>query len=154
VYREDTEQVLVVQDKYKFVHWKFPGGLAEHAEDISDAAVREVKEETGVDTEFCSVLAFRQHHHMPHNFNCSDLYFICRLRPLTFDLHPCEKEVAECQWMSVHELATSEKSTILSQRIARLIINHHTHFTGVDITMETWPSVFKGLSYKLFLRTQ
>ena len=46
---------------------------------------------------------------MPHNFNCSDLYFICRLRPLTFDLHPCEKEVAECQWMSVHELATSEK---------------------------------------------
>ena len=58
VYREDTEQVLVVQDKYKvhtvrmhgfmrydcsncrvspvqFVHWKFPGGLAEHAEDIS-----------------------------------------------------------------------------------------------------------------------
>ena len=59
--------------------------------------------------EFCSVLAFRQHHDMPHYFGCSDLYFICRLRPLTFDLHPCEKEVEECQWMSVHELATSEE---------------------------------------------
>ena len=59
--------------------------------------------------EFCSVLAFRQHHDMPHYFGCSDLYFICRLRPLTFDLHPCEKEVEECQWMNVHELATSEE---------------------------------------------
>lgn len=60
-------------------------------------------------TEFRSVLAFRQHHHMPHYFDCSDLYFICRLHPLTFDLYPCEKEVVRCEWMNIHELATSQE---------------------------------------------
>ena len=50
MFREDKGQILVVQDKYKvsmcslvvlitgfspqFVHWKFPGGLAEPTEDI------------------------------------------------------------------------------------------------------------------------
>lgn len=63
-------------------------------------------------TEFRSVLAFRQHHHMPYYFDCSDLYFICRLHPLTFDLHPCEKEVVRCEWMNVHELVTSQEVLI------------------------------------------
>lgn len=152
VYREDTQQILVVQDKYRFVHWKFPGGLAEHAEDIGDAAVREVREETGIYTEFRSVLAFRQHHHMPHYFDCSDLYFICRLHPLTFDLYPCEKEVVRCEWMNIHELATSQEATLLTQQMAGLIINNHNDFSEVDITMETLPSVYKGQTYSLFLR--
>ncbi len=30
--------------------WKFPGGLSEFAEDITDAVVREVREETGIHT--------------------------------------------------------------------------------------------------------
>jgi 8-oxo-dGTP pyrophosphatase MutT (NUDIX family) len=154
VWREDTDQLLTVQDKYKFVNWKFPGGLAEPTEDIADAVVREVREETGVLTEFRSVLAFRQHHHMPHYFGCSDLYFVCRLHPLTFDLHPCEKEVVKCEWMGVRDLATSPESTLLTQQIARLILdNKHDHFAGVAIAMEEWPSVYKGQTYKIFLRT-
>ena len=28
--------------------WKFPGGVSNFAEDIADAAVREVREETGI----------------------------------------------------------------------------------------------------------
>lgn len=28
--------------------WKFPGGVSDFAEDIGEAAIREVKEETGI----------------------------------------------------------------------------------------------------------
>jgi hypothetical protein len=32
--------MLVIQDKYKLVNWKFPGGLAEPSEDIGKPYVR------------------------------------------------------------------------------------------------------------------
>ncbi|MBA0741735.1 hypothetical protein Gogos_014864, partial [Gossypium gossypioides] len=59
----DKRQVLVVQEKSgKFKGtgvWKFPTGVVDEGEDISMAAIREVKEETGIDTEFVEILAFR-----------------------------------------------------------------------------------------------
>lgn len=39
--------------------WKFPTGVVNEGEDICAAAVREVKEETAVDTKFIEILAFR-----------------------------------------------------------------------------------------------
>ena len=40
--------------------WKFPGGLAEDGEQIGEAAVREVWEETGIKTKFIKLLGFRE----------------------------------------------------------------------------------------------
>ncbi|XP_074289297.1 nudix hydrolase 2-like [Silene latifolia] len=39
--------------------WKVPTGVVNEGEDICVAAVREVKEETGIDAEFIEVVAFR-----------------------------------------------------------------------------------------------
>ena len=103
--------------------------------------------------EFCSILAFRQHHYLPTSFNCSDLYFICRLNPLTFDLQPCPDEVLKCQWMRLEELATSEDATPLSHRIARLMLEgREKGFGGIDIAMEECPSILPNMTYKLFVR--
>jgi ADP-ribose pyrophosphatase YjhB (NUDIX family) len=56
-------KVLVVQEKTGRFQgqgiWKFPTGVVNEGEDIHDGSVREVKEETGVDTEFDQILAFR-----------------------------------------------------------------------------------------------
>ncbi|XP_065615738.1 nudix hydrolase 7 isoform X2 [Quercus suber] len=55
-------EVLVVQENSGYFKgtgvWKLPTGVVDEGEDICTAAVREVKEETGIDTEFVEVLAF------------------------------------------------------------------------------------------------
>ncbi|XP_054802197.1 nudix hydrolase 10-like isoform X2 [Prosopis cineraria] len=75
----------------------------QEGEDICEAAVREVKEETGVDSEFLEVIAFRQSHES--FFEKSDLYFVCMMRPLSFDIQIQDVELEAAQWMPFEEYA-------------------------------------------------
>lgn len=51
---------------FKTNYIRFPGGAANLSEDIADTAVREVYEETGIRSKFCSVIGFRQQHNYPN----------------------------------------------------------------------------------------
>ncbi|PIA58314.1 hypothetical protein AQUCO_00500324v1 [Aquilegia coerulea] len=103
----DKREVLVVQEKSgKFRGtglWKFPTGVVDEGEDICKGAMREVKEETGIDTEFVEVLAFRQSH--KSFFDKSDLFFVCMLRPLSFDIQKQELEIEAAEWMPIEVYA-------------------------------------------------
>ncbi|CAA0837195.1 Nudix hydrolase 2 [Striga hermonthica] len=59
----EKNEVLVVQEKSGHFRgsgvWKIPTGVVDEGEDICDAAVREVKEETAIDSKFVEILAFR-----------------------------------------------------------------------------------------------
>jgi len=96
----DKKEVLVIKEKY-FTNapWKLPGGLADPLEDIGAAAIREVLEETGVKTEFQSVIAFRHRHDAL--WSGSDLYFVVRLKPLSTEIKMDESEVSDARWMAV-----------------------------------------------------
>ncbi|XP_054817307.1 nudix hydrolase 2-like [Prosopis cineraria] len=100
-------EVLVVQEKYgRFSGiglWKLPTGAVDEGEDICTAATREVKEETGIDTDFVEVLAFRQGH--KSFFQKSDLFFICMLQPRSFDIQKQASEIEAAQWMPIDEYA-------------------------------------------------
>ncbi|XP_074563212.1 nudix hydrolase 2-like [Curcuma longa] len=103
----DNREILVVQEKNGILKgsgfWKFPTGVVEQGEDIHVGAIREVKEETGIDTEFVEVLAFRQTHKA--FFEKSDFFFLCLLRPLSFDIHIQELEIEAAKWMPIQEYA-------------------------------------------------
>ena len=73
--------------------------LISTGENLFDTAVRETREETGVDTEPVALLCFRHMH--SYRWNCSDLYFACLLRPLTSDINYDNKEIAACKWIDV-----------------------------------------------------
>lgn len=61
--------------------------------------MRETFEETGIRTEFVSVLAFRHMHR--YNWDIDDLYYSCLLRPLNTDIQANSSEIAAAKWMDV-----------------------------------------------------
>lgn len=75
------DEILCVRELRKnYMPWKVPGGLSELGENIDEAIIREVMEETGIACKFQSVISFRHTHNL--QFGRSDLYFMCRLEPI------------------------------------------------------------------------
>ncbi|KAF7840513.1 nudix hydrolase 2-like [Senna tora] len=138
-------EVLVVQEKSGFFRgtgvWKFPTGVVDQGEDICAAAVREVKEETGVDSEFVEILAFRQSH--MSFFEKSDLFFLCMLRPLSFDIQMQELEIEAAQWMPFEDFASQpfvEKHELwkyINEICLAKIDGHYSGFTPVPMSSDS-----------------
>ncbi|KAL6313862.1 hypothetical protein AAG906_010281 [Vitis piasezkii] len=106
----DKRELLVVQEKSGKLKgtgiWKIPTGVVDAGEDIFKAAVREVKEETNIDTEFVEILGFRQTH--KSFFEKSDLFFLCMMRPLSFDVQKQELEIEAAKWMPFEEYTAQQ----------------------------------------------
>ncbi|XP_026703861.1 nucleoside diphosphate-linked moiety X motif 6 isoform X2 [Athene cunicularia] len=132
--------------------WKFPGGLSNPGEDI-DTAVREVFEETGIKSEFKSILSVRQQHKHPGAFGKSDMYIVCRLEPSSFDINFCQQECLRCEWMALDELVRTRQATPITSNVAKLLLyGYREGFDKIDITMREFPAVYPGLFYKLYHR--
>lgn len=104
------KEVLVVQEKSGPTRgsgvWKMPTGVVLQGENVKDGAVREVKEETGVEVEFVELLGIRQAHDVA--FGKSDLFFLCLLRPLSSKITRQESEIAAAQWMPLDEYRSQQ----------------------------------------------
>lgn len=99
----DKNEILVVSERFALIpkSWKLPGGYAEPNENIVDAAIREVLEETGIKTVFNTVISLRHSH--GGVFGCSDIYCVVSLTPISSELHRCEREIAQTKWMPCEE---------------------------------------------------
>ncbi|KAL4527793.1 hypothetical protein Ndes2526B_g08539 [Nannochloris sp. 'desiccata'] len=114
VFDKETRRVLVVQEKNGPLKgkgvWKMPTGLVQAGEDITEAAQREVEEETGIKTKFHSVLAMRQAHGLA--FGKSDMFFVVALDPVhpasAQTIVPQEDEVEAAAWISLEEYTSVE----------------------------------------------
>lgn len=131
VLTEDKE-LLVVREKFGFggrpATLKLPGGALRSGEHLADAVVREVLEETGVETEFESVVCFRHWH--GYRYGKSDIYFVCRLTPLTREITMQTQEIQECIWMPVDEFLGSESVADFN----KWIVNAGLKAPGMGIT--------------------
>ncbi|KAL5572516.1 hypothetical protein UlMin_022113 [Ulmus minor] len=124
----DKREILAVEEKCPCACsgvWKLPTGYINKSEDIFTGAIREVKEETGIDTVFQEIVAFRHAHLMA--FENSDLLFVCMLKPLTFDITIDEKEIQAAKWMPLDELLRQPfyQDDNMSRKIIDICIGAH-----------------------------
>ncbi|KAK8952658.1 Nudix hydrolase 8 [Platanthera guangdongensis] len=104
VMNENKEVLVVIEKKCPLRcsgMWKLPTGLINNSEETFNGAIREVKEETGIETAFLEVVAFRHAHQVA--FDKSDLFFVCMLKPLTLEINIDESEIEEAKWMALEE---------------------------------------------------
>lgn len=118
---------------------------------VGDTAVREVFEETGIKSEFKSLLSVRQQHTNPGAFGKSDMYIVCRLKPYSFTINFCQQECLRCEWMDLSDLVKTEDATPITSRVARLLLyGYREGFDKIDLTMDELPAIYTGLFYKLY----
>ena len=56
-------------------------------------------EETGIKAEFQSLICFREK--VDYKWKADDIYFVCLLKPLTFEIQACEYEIKAAKWMKI-----------------------------------------------------
>jgi 8-oxo-dGTP pyrophosphatase MutT (NUDIX family) len=102
-------------------YYKLPGGALHQGEHLVDGVIREIREETGIETQFESLVCFRHWH--GYRFEKSDIYFVCRLSPLTHQIIMQDAEIAECLWMPVQEYLASEYVGVFNRRIVEAALD-------------------------------
>lgn len=133
IYAEDTQQVLMLQRKDDPDFWQSVTGSLEQGETPADAAVREVKEEVGIDIiaenlslfdcqewiEFEIFPQFR-YKYAPHITHSKEHWF---LLPLTSERTPILAEHSAFQWLPVEQAARLTKSWNNRLAIEKYLIN-------------------------------
>lgn len=113
---DSENRILVIQERYHTKkHYKLPGGALDPGEHISQAAVREVFEETGIKSEFVSLNCFRHWHQYRHGK--SDIYFVCRMRPLSTEITIDPTEISKARWMPVDEYLSDPDTHPFNRKI-------------------------------------
>ena len=96
------DKILLTQRKGVPHIWELPGGKVEVNEEPSNAATREVKEETGYEIEVISKLPFSYSIKVNSYLQIILLCFECKL--VGGELLIAEKEVGDVQWFPVNKL--------------------------------------------------
>ena len=122
----EDEELLVVCERHRNPgqppFYKLPGGAVQPGEHLADAVIREVLEETGVHTRFESLACFRHWH--GYRYGKSDIYFVCRLSPLSREITMQDEEIEDCLWMPVAEYINSSSTSVFNRRIVRAALEH------------------------------
>ena len=123
----EQRELLVVSERYRFrgtrgPGYKLPGGALHPGEHLAEGVVREVLEETGVQTKFEALACFRHWH--GYRYGKSDIYFVCRLSPLSYDITKQEEEIAECLWFPVDDFLEDPTIHQFNKSIVRAALEH------------------------------
>jgi 8-oxo-dGTP pyrophosphatase MutT (NUDIX family) len=140
------EELLVVCEKHRRtsqLYYKLPGGALQPGEHLVEAVTREVLEETGIQTRFEALVCFRHWH--GYRYGKSDIYFVCRLSPLSEELTMQAEEIEQLLWMPVADYFASDLVSVFNKRIVKAALSS----TGV---MPEWIDGYADPSrYEFFM---
>ena len=147
IQKPETNEVLIQNRKLKYPGYNFPGGHVECGESIYDCAVREVKEETGLDVnnlKYCGVV------HWVNREN--DERYLCFMYKTTqFDGKLiADGDEGEQFWIGINELLSTSKEKFSSVHYALSPLFHeYGRYSEVLISWSSdKESTWKELCYK------
>ncbi len=80
-------------------HWSFPKGHVEEGESEMETAVREIKEETGIDVIIDPTFRETVSYYPKKDTQKIVVYFIAKAK--NYELNPQETEIADIKWVDV-----------------------------------------------------
>jgi 8-oxo-dGTP diphosphatase len=93
------KRILLVRHTYGPLNWEVPGGASEPGESVVETALRELREETGLEAVAESLTGIYWDHERDAH------HFVFRCRPLDDRApKPCSPEISECAFRGLHEL--------------------------------------------------
>ncbi|KGR82594.1 NUDIX domain-containing protein [Lysinibacillus odysseyi] len=150
VVENENGEWLVVKKTYSGLkgRWSLPAGFVQEGETIDEAAVREVKEETGIDCYVKGLIGFRTGVIRGEiSDNMAILY--CGQVDASQSIVVQEREILEAHWISPKQLAVDELSNIMLKEIAKNDIKRN----AVDIVEDIVPEeIFGYTQYNLFIK--
>lgn len=119
--QNELGEILVIRERGASTY-KLPGGHIELGEKIEDAVIREVLEETGIETTFDSVLGMASTH--PYRFGKSNIYIVCKLAPLStkINIHDTH-EIDDAKWVLPEDFLTDKSNSIFNKYLVKSLLN-------------------------------
>ena len=100
---EDNKVLLIgAKDDEGKLFWSFPKGHQEANETDIETAIRETKEETGLDVEISDKSPIKTGHFV-HSSTVYKNILLFIAKPLNYELKPQEEEVEQVKWVRIDE---------------------------------------------------
>ena len=118
-----AHRVLLVRERSDGL-WTLPGGWAEVGESPAETVVREIREESGFETQVCKLVALydrNKHAHPPMLFHVYKAFFLCDLVGGSASPSLETSEVAFFGWKDIPQLSTAR---VTVRQIERLFAHH------------------------------
>lgn len=137
-------KILVIRE-HGATTYKLPGGHIELGETIEDAVIREVFEETGIQTTFSTVLGMASTH--PYRFGKSNIYIVCKLVPLSTQINIQDThEIDDAKWILPQDYLLDANNSAFNKYLIKSLLNA----TGLGkSTLDL--SQFSTLKHEVFL---
>ena len=137
-------EILVIRERGAKTY-KLPGGHIELGETIEDAVIREVLEETGIQTSFETVLGMASTH--PYRFGKSNIYIVCKLVPISTQIDIQDThEIDDAKWELPQDYLADNNNSVFNKYLIKSLLNA----TGLSKSSLDL-SQFSKLKHEVFL---